>query len=81
MAAVTQTACAVVLQVTIDSRGMMRVAHMMVVGADGSAVGPSAQHGEFGSQSIHGGRRLTVDIQFVIACEEEDPDDYQEDAE
>ena len=55
---------------------------MMVVGAQGSAVVPSGQqHGDLASQGVAGGRRLTVDIQFVVACEEADPDDYHDDAE
>ena len=69
------------MQVTIDSCGMMRVAHMMAIGVQGSAIVPSAQHGDFASQGVAGGRRLTVDIQFVLACEEADPEDYDQDTE
>ncbi len=53
---------------------------MMAIGVQGSVIVPSAQRGDFASQGVAGGRRLTVDIQFVVVCEEADPDDYHEDA-
>ena len=53
---------------------------MMAIGVQGSGVTASTQQANFASQGVGGGRRLTVDIQFVVACEEADPDDYHDDA-